>query len=374
MRWFGIGYARRHAGAEPSHASLIDGASDDPRDRLRRQTLEDVSRFLLAHDLPVSPFTLEIAHNIVTGANPAIGQCITERIDNRQPVTADWLEDIVEAQNKDRGVEQLHALAHRLESSITQFANTATAARAATLDYNSALESHMGILEAIDAAGDVISELTGLARDMISRTREIERDLNRSEQETRALHKSLAAARREADLDHLTGLPNRRAFETALRQEFTATLETGEPLSIAFCDIDNFKRINDAHGHEAGDRILRAVAQFLAKLSNDKCHVARHGGEEFVILLRGKSLVEAWNILDDAREELAARKFVNRATELPFGRISFSAGIADAHACDDPREALRLADEVLYRAKNSGRNCVLTADQSEPVTLAVGSG
>ncbi|WP_229736527.1 GGDEF domain-containing protein [Novosphingobium endophyticum] len=365
MRWFGLGGKRRHGGGDGQRASSsTEGAgAEDPRDRRRRQTLEDISRFLLAHGLPVSTFTLDVAHDIVTGANPALAQLVAERVNSRDQITSDWLEDVIEAQNRENGVEQLHALVHRLESSVAAFSSTATAARTATKDYNTALKAHVGGLGAI-GNDDVIAELTRLARDMISRTRDIERELSRSEKETRTLQKSLVDARREAEMDHLTGLPNRRAFEAVLRAEFAATRDSGEPLCVAFCDIDNFKRVNDAHGHEAGDRILRAVALSLAGISNDKCHVARHGGEEFVVLLRGKSTTEAWNILDDARERLAARKFVNRATDRPFGRISFSAGIADVHAYGDPREALRVADEALYRAKSAGRNCVLTADQS----------
>jgi diguanylate cyclase len=364
MRWFGLGGMRRHIGdARADDPSATQGAAaDDPRDRRRRQTLEDISRFLLAHRLPISTFTLEVAHDVITGANPALAHLVAERVNSRQQITCDWLEDMIEAQNRDSGVEQLHALVHRLESSVAEFSSTATAARTATKDYNTALEAHVGGLGAMGNE-DVIAQLTSLARDMIARTRVIERELSRSEKETRALQKNLADARREAEMDHLTGLPNRRAFEAVLRREFAATRDTGEPLCVAFCDIDHFKRINDIHGHEAGDRILRAVAHSLARISNEKCHVARHGGEEFVVLLRGKSTTEAWNILDDAREELASRKFVNRATDLPFGRISFSAGVADVHAYVDPREALRVADETLYRAKSAGRNCVLTADQ-----------
>lgn len=362
MRWFGFGGTRQHDGDGGERISQGDPRGEDPRDRLRRQVLEDISRFLLTHRLPVSTATLEIAHDVVTGANPALVRLVAERIASRQAVTLAWLEDVIEAQGRDNAGEQLHTLVARLESSIAEFATTTTAARTATKDYNTALEAHVGGLDSISSASEVIVELATLARDMIARTREIERELSRSERETRALQKNLADARREAEIDHLTGLPNRRAFETVLKKEFAATRDMGETLCVAFCDIDNFKRINDVHGHEAGDRILRTVAQSLANISSDKCHVARHGGEEFVVLLRGKSPGEAWEILDGAREKLATRKFVNRATDLPFGRISFSAGIADAHAHVSAGEALRAADEALFKAKSAGRNCVLMAD------------
>jgi diguanylate cyclase len=101
------------------------------------------------------------------------------------------------------------------------------------------------------------------------------------------------------------------------------------------------------------------IAQVLAKSSNDNCHVSRHGGEEFVLLFRGLTPSEAKARLDAAREDLAARRLRNRETDEPFGQITFSAGVASVVAHPDPREALKAADEALYRAKQSGRNQVL---------------
>jgi len=289
---------------------------------------------------------------------------IAHRLEQREPITIDWLEENLKGQEANDDAAQLGKLVSKLESTITEFASTTTAARTATSDYNEALAAHVGDLGSVGDASSVILELAGLARDMLARTREIERELSRSERETRALHKRLADARREAEIDHLTGLPNRRAFEAVLEQEIETAKAAGEPICVAFCDIDHFKRINDSHGHEAGDRVLRTVARSLASISNDKCHVARHGGEEFVILLRGKSIDEAWTLLDAARETMASRKLINRATDMPFGRISFSGGISDLHAYPTARQALRAADDALYQAKSAGRNQILRAESA----------
>ncbi|MEO6093019.1 MAG: GGDEF domain-containing protein [Novosphingobium sp.] len=141
-------------------------------------------------------------------------------------------------------------------------------------------------------------------------------------------------------------------FET----EYAAAKASGEPLCVAFCDIDRFKRINDMHGHDAGDRVIKAVARTLAGISDECCHVARHGGEEFVVLLPGMTLDEACAMLDRARETMASRRLVNRGNDVSFGQITFSGGVADVIAASDPRAALAAADDALYRAKNGGRN------------------
>jgi diguanylate cyclase len=102
--------------------------------------------------------------------------------------------------------------------------------------------------------------------------------------------------------------------------------------------------------------VLKLVAQNLARISGERCHVARHGGEEFVVLFRDKPLGEARAALDALREELAARHFVNRATDTPIGQVTFSGGLADVFAHADRSAALRAADAALYRAKEGGRN------------------
>ena len=130
---------------------------------------------------------------------------------------------------------------------------------------------------------------------------------------------------------------------------------------MAFCDIDRFKLVNDTHGHDTGDRVIQSVAEVLARISNENCHVARHGGEEFVLLFRGLTVAQSAAILDQAREGLAQRNFINRATDQPIGQVTFSGGIADVFDFPDTREALRAADKALYRAKNEGRNRICSA-------------
>jgi diguanylate cyclase len=200
---------------------------------------------------------------------------------------------------------------------------------------------------------------------MLERSRKAEAELRHSEQEAASLRRNLDRARRDAEVDFLTGLPNRRAFEVALERQYAEAQAAGDALSVAFCDIDHFKLVNDTHGHEAGDRILCVVAKTLSQISGEKCHIARHGGEEFVMLFRGATPEEAFAMLDNARVELASRKLVNRRTEQPFGQVTFSGGIADVFAHANPRTALAAADEALYRAKEGGRNQIRLAGQPD---------
>lgn len=359
LRWLGL------RGVTPPPPATHGESSElalDPRERRRRQLLTDIASFLVTHRLKVSPYTLAVAHDAITGADQRLSALIEGRVAAREPVTLEWLEESGRSDGREDSSVMLNTLMTKLDSSLAEFTLTTRAARSATSEYNSALEAHVGELQQVSKAGAVISELATIARVMLERTRHIEQEMNRSEMQTRALQSSLDEARRTADHDHLTGLPNRRAFDSVLQKELAAASKTGEALSVAFCDIDHFKKINDTHGHEAGDRVLKVVAKTLARISGDKCHVARHGGEEFVVLFRGKSLEEAWAVLDAARETMAERRLVNRATDVPFGMITFSGGIADVFAHANYRDALKAADEALYCAKAAGRNRIEFAD------------
>lgn len=333
----------------------------DRRIGQRERQLDEIARFLNFHRLEVSVQTLGIAHSYLTGADPQLARQVDRQVLARKPVTQDWLEEISARHGRVDELATLATLMQRLEASVDDFSRTSADVRVATSEYSHAIEAHIDELEQVNKAGLVISELASITKAMLRRTRDIEKQMVRSEAQTRALKRRLAEARRSSEEDHLTGLPNRRAFEARFEQEYLAARGAAEPLCVAFCDIDLFKRINDTHGHEAGDRVLKLVAESLSRISGDTCHVARHGGEEFVVLFRNQTLAAAAAMLDSLREELAARRLVNRATEEPFGQVTYSGGVADAFAYPNRRMALRAADAALYRAKQDGRNRIYMA-------------
>lgn len=367
LGWLGFG-ARPATATEP----LPPPAQRDRREAPRQRQLDEIGSFLSYHQLEVSANTLTIAWNYLSGADPQLARLIDRQMQARKPVTLEWLDEVLARSGETDEIKTLTRLMERLETSIDEFGKTSRDAHKATSEYHSALEEHVTELEQVTRAGEVISELASIARVMLKRTRGIEQQMLRSEAQTRALKRRLDEARRSAEEDHLTGLPNRRAFEARFAAEFRDARAAAEALSVAFCDIDHFKKVNDTHGHDAGDRVLKVVAESLARISGDRCHVARHGGEEFVLLFRDCTAEEALEKLDQLREQLAERRLVNRATDVPFGQITFSGGIADVFACGDPRSALKAADAALYRAKLEGRNRILIAQPGDckPAALA----
>lgn len=157
--------------------------------------------------------------------------------------------------------------------------------------------------------------------------------------------------------DDLTGLPNRRFMQEQLAQQIADAERNGTLFSIALVDIDRFKAINDRYGHAVGDEVLVRVAASLKLAIRESDVCARWGGEEFLMLFPGCSLVDAEKLSERIRASVASVPI--RAT--PAEGISVSIGVAEYVRGESLDTALRRADEALYRAKEAGRNRVVAA-------------
>ncbi len=168
----------------------------------------------------------------------------------------------------------------------------------------------------------------------------------------------MARVREQASRDELTGLMNRRQMTLILQRAQTRRTRSGRPYCLAVLDLDFFKRVNDQHGHAAGDEVLRHFAEVAMAVVRDKDTVCRWGGEEFVILLNDTKLEAAKVGVERIREQVAASKVRVGADHLS---ITLSAGIAEPLDGESFERALSRADDALYVAKARGRNQVVTA-------------
>ena len=350
--------------AEPQRARA--GSSANREITRRRKLYEDIGDFLFAHDLDLTPLNFSVALDYLTGAHIGMEKAIKAVLAERGKITNGWIETTAAEQRGDEVTpEALASMLDKVEENLSQFTGLMTESRNSAKDYGAALQEEVKGLSAGSDTQPILGRLVALTRSMVEKTRQVESQLRDNQKQTQLLKSNLESARRAAEHDHLTGLPNRRAFESVLRDEVKLAQAQNEALAVAFCDIDHFKVINDTHGHDTGDRVLKFVAGLLAKISNDQCHVARHGGEEFVMLFRGKTAAEACEAVDGVRQDLSTRSLVNRANGERMERVSFSAGVANMMAYDDPRAALKAADRALYLAKEHGRNRVYLAAETD---------
>lgn len=182
------------------------------------------------------------------------------------------------------------------------------------------------------------------------------------EQETNELKASLEESRISAMQDSLTDLPNRKAYDEHISREFTRWQRHKAPLSIAVCDIDHFKSINDTLGHLRGDKVLKLVARELSRKVRNEDFVARYGGEEFVIVMADTNLECAVIAVEKVRAAIEQCPFNFNNERIA---VTASFGVAEFTLGDTIEDCFERADKAVYAAKDKGRNRVETSGRGE---------
>ena len=236
-----------------------------------------------------------------------------------------------------------------------------------TSDYHDKIEI---CVEKISKADD-IGQLEGVLAEVISETRIIQINAQRSRDDLRATKQRVEEADKrinelQGELDkasslvrhdQLTGALNRRGLEETFEAEVSRAQRRNSPLCVALLDIDNFKKLNDTLGHEAGDGALIHLVTVIRETLRPQDTLARFGGEEFIIILPDTPLDDARKALVRLQRELTKRFFLNDNEKV---LITFSAGLTDYRSDDTQATATKRADEAMYMAKKAGKNRVVS--------------
>lgn len=345
---------------DPPRPVSASGAArgDDGADRWA--AMDRVRAFLMANGLDPTPDHYALGWRMIIDGDLTLGRAVAQAQAEGafDPETAARLLSEVRGEIPADLIEGLIGEA-RLQ--VATVAGIVGQSRDDAQAYGDALESRTEGLAQAGVPGSLLSQFVDLTRTLIGRSRDAEDRLRDMDGQMAQLRTSLDEASRAADSDPLTGLANRRAFERQLARAVADAEVDRSPLTLAFCDIDHFKHINDTHGHDVGDRILRFVADLLNGEANEDTIVARYGGEEFVMLFEHVPFETALATVDRLRLELGARRLVARDTGTPVGMVTFSAGLAPRDGDEDGIALLRAADRALYRAKEMGRDRVFSA-------------
>ncbi len=182
-----------------------------------------------------------------------------------------------------------------------------------------------------------------------------------------ALQKANDELLRLAVLDDLTQIANRRRFDDRLSQEWRRAQRDNNTLAVVFCDIDFFKNYNDTYGHLKGDDTLYAVAQAInATLKRPMDLVARYGGEEFAMVLPATDIKGALRVAREIKEAVATLAIEHKASSVdPFITLSFGVAVVVPSSDMKPKALIEMADQALYRAKDQGRNQIVTVGKSK---------
>jgi diguanylate cyclase len=209
------------------------------------------------------------------------------------------------------------------------------------------------------------SEVETLRRAVEEKQRRDAESSARLTERLEVLQTKLVKAEEEASLDPLTRVANRGAFDQALARMVANARATKMALTLALVDIDEFKRINDTHGHPIGDRVLLCAAMWLGKGLRHVDFLARYGGEEFAILFKDARLGEIDARMTQTLSDIAARSFEYEVeSETRTVRFTASAGVAELTASESGDDLVKRADDALYEAKRAGRNRVVAKKRS----------
>jgi diguanylate cyclase len=261
------------------------------------------------------------------------------------------------------GREEKEAALARIETAVADLmmgvSGSLTTMTGDSTKYGRALEQHRQSLERMAT----IEDLRELERRLLEQVNEVQsandkyrRELDAANLRVVEQQKDLEQLRGRVGVDFLTELPNRQRLDEQMREYMNRAERYGQKFSIVVLDVDHFKHINDEHGHTAGDRVLRAIAQLLAENKRASDFLARYGGEEFVLLLPETTLDNASTIAQKICERVRSRNFQFQTQPI---RLTLSAGVGEVAPGRDTTESLfERVDKALYDAKDGGRDRV----------------
>jgi diguanylate cyclase len=311
--------------------------------------------------IPPYPQFYELLYTYATGVNPSLNSRINAIFREGDP-TIDLAErlynEFLKAQDAN---ERISSVSERMSERIGAVHDAIDTAMTTANAYSGALQAASGDLD----SGPDPKTLKVMARRLLNETRRmqdanhaLEQKLEASRDDIAQLQRDLDDVRREAMLDPLTKICNRKAFDESLQEALGNAGHGDSPLCLMLLDIDHFKRFNDTWGHQTGDQVLRLVAMTLKSNIKGQDMAARYGGEEFAAILPETDLEGAMIVADNIRKAVQAKELLKRSTNEKLGRITASFGVAIYRRGDTASTLIERADRCLYAAKHAGRNRV----------------
>jgi diguanylate cyclase len=319
--------------------------------------------------VPPYPQFYELLYTYATGVNPTLNariNAIFRKGDPAVDLTERLYNEFLRAQDAN---ERISSVSDRMSRRIEAVHEAIDSAMVTATAYGGTLES---------AAGDLSGELGArtlrqMTKRLLTETlrmqdanRQLEVKLQASREDIQQLQRDLDDVRREATLDPLTKIFNRKHFDEGLQRAVSDARSGSVPLSLMLLDIDSFKNFNDTWGHQTGDQVLRLVAMTLKSNIKGKDIAARYGGEEFAAILPETDLEGAVILADNIRRAVQAKELLKRSTNEKLGRITASFGVASFRKGDTPSSLIERADRCLYAAKRGGRNKVIGEHELAP--------
>jgi diguanylate cyclase len=341
-------------------------ATDDRTFTVGERAIE----LMKAYSHSAAPRSYELWFAYVSNSNPALNEAVKRQLAEHNVLSDRAVDELHESfLSNGRVAERAEEAGVSMLSKIEHVMGMIDTALGSTARYDASLQALSADLEKpTDGAGlrDILECLVVATREVAATNQALETRLRDSRGEIDELRETLETVRVESLTDPLTGIANRKHFDTMLETVVDSAHGSGERVALVVIDIDDFKRFNDQYGHAVGDQVLRLVASVMRETVSIPATLARFGGEEFGVILPGASSGMAQKCAESIRRSVEARELLKRSSGQSLGRITVSLGVASLRSDETANSLLERADECMYQAKRSGRNrTVSDADQAE---------
>jgi len=322
------------------------------------------------HGIAMTPANYAVWYEYVSGNNEALKHAVDSHVDDNERLTEKQSGELYQKffdREKDQTalLEMRQDLRRVLAEVLTFVSSGVMSSKKTSSNLTDIVDKfHPGMKQ--EEIRQVVDEVLSETRLAVSSSELLSERLNTTMEEMQDLKKDLDEARREAKVDTLTKLANRKALDELLEKATRDADSNNVELCIIFSDLDFFKKINDKHGHLVGDQVLRVVANTLKGAVKGRDLVARYGGEEFAIVILNTSIENVKRLAENIRTEIAAKRMQRKDTRESLGTITMSFGVARYFPSEGVDSFLQRADRALYMAKRKGRNAV---EEALPPTL-----
>lgn len=323
--------------------------------------------FMARQESAYHPQSYTLWYEHAAGINPRLSEVLDQHLTANTRLTDEDTWRLHAHYVVARDVALVERMQQQLQLLLDDTSRIAVSAGEEATQFTQTLQTHQVQLlqpATIDLVQSIVADLLADTERMRVTTAELAEQLERRAREVRTLTEQLEHAEKEALLDPLTGLLNRRGLERRVRTHLSegGDLRDG---ALLLADIDRFKHINDTHGHLFGDKVIRSIAQVLCANIKGRDIAARLGGEEFAAFLPQTSLAGATALAEQIRAGVAAGRIRRKDGDEQVGQVTLSVGVAVADAGDSLEQLIERADQALYAAKAAGRNRVSVAASSD---------
>ena len=323
--------------------------------------LKNTVPLMLKHKIPAIPTNYALWYTYVSNDSEQLKQDIDDSLRKGYPLSEVKAKALYRHHLSEKQEVDAWELRQSVEAMLQELSSSMKDTHTDTTQFKSMMDVSLDNLAKIENEDLSVSQVMELVRNMVQESKAVREStisfsstLLKAEKEIESLKLKLQESQHEALYDALTGLCNRRYFDSELESKMGI-----DTLSLILIDIDHFKMVNDTHGHLMGDLVLKAIAKKLQQGCREDAQVFRYGGEEFVVLMPGANLQKSRHTADILRRSIESISVRDRRTGKVLDKLTVSAGVAQKSQTEGVAEFIERADAMLYKAKELGRNRVM---------------